>query len=622
MCGIAGIIARDPDCRPLMLAAERTQLHRGPDAQRIASYPAGDWQVWLGHQRLSIIDLSEAGTQPMASEDGSDILIYNGEVYNYKEIRQELLLQGVRFHTETDTEVVLAALRQWGPEAALSRFNGMWAFAWLDLSSKRLILARDRAGIKPLHFLMDEGRFLFASELKTVLAMCPKRFSINSQVAAAYLDQSLLDATDQTFLLGIDQVPAGHYCVLNLNASSLGPEMHRYWRLPFDEIPVTDEDELIERVRALFQDAVSLRLRSDVPVGVLLSGGLDSSSIAAMMRKNLGPSANLNLLSAVSRNAQYDESPFVDEMVRHLGCSIHKVNIDFEPEEAFRYLDEVSWFNDEPAGSFSTVAHYLLMRRAKALGITVILSGQGADELLCGYKKYLGFWIKYLAETGHYGQAIGTFAGFVKNGSIVNQFSLKEGKRYLPARFRPAEPGILGERLHAYQPEVIGLRPGMTVQERQALDVERFSVPVLTHYEDRMSMAFSREIRLPFLDYRMMELLVPLPVRMKLSRGWTKAIFRKAMAPELPREIAWRKDKQGFITPQSEWMRDRLKPQVLEYFGADSMIFKMGLADRRNLLEKYSQYCRQGWSGSVSVKDIFNPLALEIWLRRFAAHVA
>ena len=622
MCGIVGIISRKAmHFDGCMLRAQDAQKHRGPDGNGIAHYKVLGKCISLGHQRLAILDLTEAGRQPMTNSEQKGVIVFNGEVYNYLEIREELKRMGYKFYTNCDTEVVLRALHHWGPAEGLSRFNGMWAIAWMDLEQQKIILSRDRAGKKPLYYCYDQDQFYFASEIKTLLVMIEKKFELNLQIVGEYLEQSLSDTSTETFFRGIRKIPAGHYGVIDLIEDSLDLHLKQFWTVPTSPKPFEPKKDISE-LRELFIDAVRLRLRSDVPVGILLSGGIDSSSIAAVMQRILGKEAELNLLSAISESPLYDESSFIDRVASHLRLSVQKVILDFDPGKIFEYLNEVSWVNDEPIGSLSNVAHYLLMRHARELGITVILSGQGADELLCGYRKYLAFYSQYLLREFKLLKAVKLIHDFYHEGTILNQISIREAKRYMPDLLKPPELEIRGTALKDFVGIPIGIGRAMTVQQRQALDLERFSVPVLTHYEDRMSMAWSREIRLPFLDYRIMEMLIPLSIDSKLSHGWTKYIFRKSMEPFLPHEIVWRKDKQGFINPQSEWLKKELYKNVREHFSTESLIYKHKLINIDNLKKKYELYCHQpDQKGNIWFKDIFNSLALEIWMRRFSSYI-
>jgi asparagine synthase (glutamine-hydrolysing) len=619
MCGIAGVISTERDsagavATKRMLDAQR---HRGPDGEGFWSRRVGDFDVTLGHLRLAIIDLTDAGHQPMFLPDGSQGLIFNGEIYNYKELRSELESLGLAFRSKSDTEVVLWALCTWGEEA-FKKFNGMWAIAWINLRKRILLLSRDRFGVKPLYLCRRNGTLFFASEIKAILAGTRHRCGVNAQTVGRFLQQSLLDAQSDTFFSGIEALPAGHSLKLRLDGTTWQEGvLERYWTLQGADIFVNKE-QTIEAVRATFFDAVRLRLRSDVPVGILLSGGMDSSSIAAAMRYSLGRDANLHAISAVSGRPEYDEGPFIEAASRHLACPVHYVHLKYNPAKWFELLEAVIYANDEPVGSFSPVAHYLLMEEARRLGITVILSGQGGDENLCGYFKFLGFYLQQLSKDGHWLSALKVLLGFLRNGTVFSQFKISEAKRYLPQFARPAEIDIRGPRLQDHDFTVMtGLGDG-SLAERQRIDLNRLSVPALVHYEDRTSMSWSREIRLPFLDYRLVQLLLSLGPDWKLRDGWTKWVFRKAMESYLPESIIWRKDKRGFTIPQAEWLKYELREKVENLIGGEMISADLGLIDRQALQRRYQAYRKQPPNrGSISFKDVFNPIALEMWLRRF-----
>jgi len=622
MCGIAGIVSNvfdDSKIKCCLQNANNIQNHRGPDAKGIYVGELNGQRIGLAHQRLSIIDLSEVANQPMG-DNGRNYIIYNGEVYNYIELRNELQRDGYTFISNSDTEVILAAIKHWGIEEALNRFNGMWALAYLDIERSKLYLARDRFGIKPLYYSINNQGLFFGSEIKTILAMTNTKYTLDYQIIGEYLEQSLAETSFNTFFRNIKKVPQGSIAEIQLGHKHITVSPKVYYELDKHlTLNSFAEKDLIVEVKELFFDAVNIRLRSDVPIGVLLSGGIDSSSIAAVV----GSRDDIKFLSAVSDDKRFDESPFIDTVASYINKPVYKVNLDMEQDKVFSLLEDTCWHNDEPVGSFSNVAHYLLMKKAKDLGVTVILSGQGADELLCGYRKYLGFYITEMLRNGDYKNAMKYIIQFTQNGTVIKQFSLAEAKRYLPKKFQPRVPDIKGQALRDYKPRFLGIKENTNVRQRQVSDIYQYSVPILTHYEDRMSMAWSREVRVPFLDYRLVELLVGLPTNMKLKNGWTKYILRKAMEPYLPKSIIWRKDKQGFVNPQSEWLKHSLKPNVLRYFEEDSLIFKHDLVDRDQLLALYRRYCKQKPNqGQVWFKDIFNPLALEIWLRQNERYIA
>ena len=623
MCGIAGILATHnyEGLSVELSAMSRAQNHRGPDGSGIWTGPVGGFTIGLAHVRLAILDLSDAGKQPMFLPDGSAAIIFNGEIYNYRELRNDLEREGITFRTNTDTEVLAWALRTWGDQA-LPKLNGMWAFAWVDFRTKRLMLSRDRFGIKPLYFLRDGGRVLFASEIKSILAIARRRLPVNVVAVGRFLEQSLLDVQPETFFAGLETLPAGTSAFMDLaDASQIATEVRPHWNSPSADLRDASEFERIECLRETFIDAVRIRLRSDVPVGVLLSGGIDSSSIASAMRCLLGPTADLRLLSATSNNAQFDERTFVEAMARHLNSPVHFVRLEARAQEWFNLLCDVVHANDEPVGNFSTVAHYLLMQEAQRLGVTVLLSGQGADELLCGYRKFVGFRLQEMIGRRQWLAAACLLASFFINRTIISQFELSEAKRYIPL-LRNRDIDIRGLQLKRYNYRIdVGLRQ-LTLSERQCEDLRYLSVPALVHYEDRCSMASAREIRLPFLDFRLVEMLLPTEPDLKVRRGWTKWIFRKAMEPLLPTAIAWRKDKQSFINPQSLWLRNELRPIISRMLDGELHMVDAGLVDRNALKQRYEMYCRQSdRRGAISFKDVFNPLSLEIWMRRFSEHL-
>ena len=438
-------------------------------------------------------------------------------------------------------------------------------------------------------------------------------------MVARYLLQSQVDAQEQTFFAGIEALPPAHVARFDLRKpGDLLPSLQPFWSPPHGQLEFDGAPPSFEAVRETFMDSVRLRLRSDVPVGVLLSGGLDSSSIAVATQQVLGRNADLHLFSIVSDDRRYTEDRYIDRMLTHLGGGAQTSRVHLTSEEAFGLLERVTWFNDEPLSSLSNVAHYLLMQRARESGVTVILCGQGADELFCGYLKYWGFYLQSLCQRGQLLAALKAFNGLSRRGTAIRQFRLSEAKRYLPSMLRPQEIDIRGPRLKEVDSLLqIGLgRAG--VVERQVADLCRFSVPALLHHEDRMSMALGREIRVPYLDYRLVTMVLPLAPEWKLRDGWSKWVFRKAMEPYLPSEITWRKDKQSFVNPESEWLKNELQSRIRALVDGDLLTSAAGLVDRAALQHRYEVYCRQPSDrGPISFKDIFNPIALELWMRRF-----
>jgi asparagine synthase (glutamine-hydrolysing) len=392
MCGIAGILSRTPPDAALMERVCGSLAHRGPDGKGIWTGRCNDWNVMLGHRRLSIIDLSDAASQPMASADGSCHIVYNGEIYNYIELREELRGLGFEFRTKSDTEVILAAYRQWGADC-LNRFNGMWAFAIHDAKKNILFCARDRFGIKPFYCFRKPGLFVFASEIKALLRHPEAPRVANASRVADFLAFGLVDHSPETFFKDIDRLPPAHYMVIEDGRLSLQP----YWVPPKAEpAPETDSAESASRFLELFSDAVRIRLRSDVPVGTCLSGGLDSSSIVCVANRIMfGKDSPIDrdlvgerqkTFTACYGNAEFDERPFVDVVTGQTNASSHRVF----PEAAIllKDMDALISHQEEPFGSTSIFAQWCVMRKVKETGVKVLLDGQGGDELLAGYDAY------------------------------------------------------------------------------------------------------------------------------------------------------------------------------------------------------------------------------------------
>jgi asparagine synthase (glutamine-hydrolysing) len=628
MCGVFGIIqpASMQIDSTILDAASKVQAHRGPDASGIAVFQVENTRLILGHQRLSIIDLTDAGRQPMTYGSEQGCVVYNGELYNYLELRTELARAGERFSTQSDTEVLLAALHHWGPNRALEKFNWMGAFAWFDKKRARVVLARDAGSEKPLYYCVKGKQLFFASEIKTLLTLTGSKFELDRNVVGQFIFQGLSDASPQTFFRGITQLEASSYVDISLLdiRYQLKPVHYQPPQYPGD--PATMPlDDFIEEVRRVFVDSVRLRLRSDVPVGVLLSGGVDSSAIAAITHRLEGPKNGPQLLSAISDDPRFDESEHIAVMEQHLGQVGHKITLRTEPKTLIQDISKINWFNDAPVTGLSALGHFRLMEHARKVGLTVILSGQGADEILLGYRKFLGFYLQSLVRRGRFLRAMTVLTKFMANRTIVNQFNVGDAKRYVPLlrtlsnlRYgQESDSDTEGAWLKGWQPIFVGLG-SCTLAERQLLDIQKYSVPSLCHYEDRMSMAMSREVRLPFLDPRLIDLLIRAPDNFKLRDGWTKYAFRKAMERILPPSICWRKDKQGFSNPQGEWLKHELHEQVIDAFSSDSLLAQKEIIDSKVMLRKYDRYCRQSvTSGMIWYREIFAPLSLELWMREY-----
>jgi len=605
MCGIFGAI----NTKGFFERAEFSRFrdltdltsYRGPDdsgyeAFSIKRPPTDDWfDVFLGSRRLSILDLSSKGHQPMTDDQGHWIA-YNGEIFNYVELRRELESKGHIFSTGTDTEVILHTYREYG-EQGFDRLNGMWSLAILDLPRRRVVLSRDRFSIKPLYTLQLAGKIFFASEIKQLLPLAPTR-NMNVEVMSAFLAQGLLDHSPQTFFEGIVATRPRTNIVVSFESGEL--REHTYWE--FDRQPSTSSPEkATAEFRSIFLDSIRLRLRSDVKVGVLLSGGLDSSSIALGCANIVGN--GLRTYSVVSEDGRCDESKFIDELGN---AGVNNQKITFRPNDVLEDLDHVLYHNDGPVTGFSAIAQYKLFRRIRQdTDVTVLLSGQGGDEVLLGYLKFFFFHLKSLYRERRYWQAVAQLAASFWYRTVITQFTLRSARRYVD-RFALRQWRALGVK---HTPVPIWSFKDMYT--RQVADIEKYSVPVLAHYEDRNSMAHSLEVRHPFLDHRLVSFTMNLPVELKIRHGWTKWVLRQAM-PELPSAIRWRRDKQGFLTPEEHWLKNDLRAHIHSMF-RNSRLSQAGILNDREFLNYYERFQN---GSDVPRGDISRTVIAERWMQQ------
>jgi asparagine synthase (glutamine-hydrolysing) len=537
-------IGRDPESAPCV-------LHNDNRTPRLARPVIG-----LGSRRLAILDTSALGNQPMQSHDRSCCITFNGEIYNYKEVREELQQMGHEFRTGTDTEVILAAYQQWGEEC-LSRFNGMWSFAIWDRANQKLFCARDRFGIKPFYYALVDGRFYFGSEIKQILQASGLERKANAAVVYTYLEFGMVDHSADTFFKGIQQLPGGHSLVLTLS-DPLTIRIRRYWELKIEPETRWTEDRAIQEFRDRFENSVKLRLRSDVPVGFSLSGGLDSSAIVCEA-KRIAPSANFQTFSACFDEQGYDERDYISVILAATQSSGHRT---FPRSHSFwNTVKTILYHQDEPLGSTGAFAQWCVMAEAKAQGVPVVLGGQGGDEILCGYQKYRYFYLWHLLR-GANPRFFRESLLFSRNGTR-SHWTVGSVTRYLPAPIR--RRFSLTERVcqPEFRAESRNLRSGLgattSVSERQKADLTYASIPAMLHSEDRNSMAHSVESRLPFLDYKLVEFAVNCPASLKMHDGWNKWILRTALEGTLPEKIRLRKTKLGFSTPEPAWVRQGLQ---------------------------------------------------------------
>lgn len=609
MCGLIFALSERPVV-DFVLRGHLNQKHRGPDGEGKYFEEVDGVYLGMAHERLAIVGLSEAGVQPMLSRSGRIRILFNGEIYNYRELALQYGLKDLR--SGTDTEVAAELIERLGMEEACRNFNGMWAIIAHDRISNRFYVSRDRFGKKPLYHYCNSSGIYFASEMHSLLAVPDVQVKPDPVTASRFLSQSLQNLDERSWIVGVSMFPAASIGEIDGNAPASGIVGLRQFWSPSLQSPLTfhDEREAFEQLRTLVLDSIRLRLHADVSVGIALSGGLDSSIIAAQAREHTGANGDgIELFSAVNPESKEDESPHIDVMERFLRKDVRRFQLN--PGQGPELLDLLKTcirHSDGPVSSFSSLLFYKLMESSRSAGITVVLTGQGADEAFCGYRKYPILEIKRRLRSGDWYGALTMASGFLLNGTLVPEFNMAEAKRYLGS----SNNSLLGDVAKgAFVQEALG---GITsLGERQWADVSKYSVPYLCHYEDRMSMAWSREVRSPFLDYRVVEMGLRMDPQLKMSGGWTKYALRRAFERDLPASIAWRKDKKGFINPQDDWLKGNLKAVVLELMNrSDAFVYTYGLVDRERYLEKFDLYC--SGRGSVWFRDVFAPFSLELWL--------
>jgi asparagine synthase (glutamine-hydrolysing) len=557
MCGLFGIVhlGRAADPRQVAWLTDLV-AHRGPDGCGVWS----EGNLGLGHRRLAIQELTPLGAQPMHHLQHPLTVVHNGEIYNHEELRQELEAMGHKFRGRSDTEVILAAWLQWGP-GCLERFNGMWAFALADRRSGELFVARDRFGVKPLYWARTADAVAIASEIRQLRPLL-ERIEPEPALVRDYLTAGLTDHTAKTWTRGIEQLPGGHW--LRINTTTLEITKARWYTLrPSAEAAQLDPAAAADALGALLADAVRLRLRSDVPVGTCLSGGLDSSSIAALAAQMYRADAGqeFRAITAVSTEAATNEETYAAQVVQ--ACGLHWIRVTPSFDDFQSSLDAVLCGQEEPFCSPSVYMQYFVMQTARANGITVLLDGQGGDETLLGYARYYGAW---LLERWRHGGAPAVLRGLREMRAANARMGLARTAAYvMGSLFAPLRTGAGRWRY----PFLRDARLPAALQDfahstrnpvaMQALELGSTNLPMLLRYEDRNSMQHGIETRLPFLDWRLVEFALGLQACVKMQGGWVKWPLRQAMHGRLPETIAWRRNKIGFDAPARSWL-DHLLP--------------------------------------------------------------
>ena len=631
MCGLAGVIAPGQSLsRSVFVALEGELEHRGPDDHGYLSNGAGRvvathelpvdsfGSFGLVHRRLSIIDLSPAGWQPMASANHDAFIAFNGEIYNYVELRRDLEATGHRFRTQSDTEVLLAAWQEWG-ERSLQRFVGMFAFAIVDEAARELVLVRDAAGIKPLYFALPNGGFAFASEINCLLRIPGVSRGVSPHAVRDYLQSGLTDHCSQTMFRDVQSVRPGELLRVGLDDGKIRSR-HCWWTpQPVQRPPGDAATEL----RETLLESVRVHLRSDVPVGIALSGGIDSSVIACLARRVLGPDADIRAFSYFADGSASEES-WIQQVATDVGARLVSTRID--PHQLVDELDELIRSQGEPFVTTSIYAQRRVFQLGADAGVKVMLSGQGADELFAGYPSLAPARIAELATSGQLGRAVALARSYGQlPGDLSTTWHLSRAiAAAMPERAVPTLRRLLGHRPgerwvrtawfadRDAQWTLTTPRSGSLTDALTHLR-ESASLPQLLRYEDRNSMAFSIESRVPFLGLPVIELATSLPADTLLDRqGRTKAVLRDSMRGLVPQAVLERKDKVGFATPERDWLRVA-DPWLVDVLSSDAAKAIPAL----DAVELMTQRQQVGSKGFGLTSRLWRPINLIRWSQAF-----
>ena len=597
MCGIGGIINKNNKSVEELLIHQMTEIiaHRGPDSSGSYLYK----NIAFGHRRLSILDLSSSGHQPMKYLDDL-VITYNGEIYNFIEIREELIQKGYIFDSNSDTEVILKAYHCWG-KTCVNYFNGMWSFSILDIKQKIVFCSRDRFGVKPFYYIENNDLFSFGSEISQLLPFLPNRI-LNKKVALDYLISGIEECSNETFFKDIYLLKGGHNLVFDLQTNSY--EIERYYNLKLSDQKNTSVDDYIQELKR----SITLRLRSDVKVGTCLSGGIDSSTISSFASK-IYQNSNEKFMAIHAKSSEYktDESEFAK-----IVSKISNINLNFvEPS----YSDfksnilSIIKIQQEPFGSLSIIMQYFVFKKAKELGCIVMLDGQGGDETLLGYERYYPAIVKSKKGIAK----LKALLQSSKNSrlslldTIKYQYYFSNYKLRLK-RLKFKNSFYKSEILNEYESEELRIisESYNDISILQKNEIESSQLPHLLKYEDRNSMANSIESRLPFLDYKLVELSLNTNNSLKIKDGWTKFILRKAAETILPKEIVWRKAKLGFNAPEKTWTKEFENEMIKEIEQSEILNnfihFKKLYFKNLDLRTKWRLYNFSAWEKEFKVK--------------------
>jgi asparagine synthase (glutamine-hydrolysing) len=606
MCGISGILNFNdkPVLQDDVKKMNDLIHHRGPDGEGIFC----EGNIGLGSTRLAILDLRSIADQPMFDSTERYVIVYNGEIFNYIELRDDLIGKGYKFRTTSDTEVIINAYIEYG-EDCLHKLNGMWAFALWDRKDKKLFCSRDRYGIKPFYYYKDNDRLIIGSEIKQILS-CGVKKETNDEMVYDYLVFNFIDHTEQTFFKNIYKLPAG--CKITVKGTNFS--LNKWYILPENKLESNKNNSLYADFYELLYDSIRIRLRSDVEVGSCLSGGLDSSSIVCLMHDELLKSGKTDIqktFTACFDDKEIDERQYVEEVIKQTNSA--KYFLFPDSNELINDFDKMVWHQEEPFVGLTVFSQWSVFKKINETKIKVVLDGQGSDEILLGYFSFFPFYLKsklmnpfkFISE--YIRSIITSRLGVAKFTENLFYFNLPF------VRYRHVTNSVKGfinrDFLESYDRkalfyEMIGAR---NLSSNRLANLWNISLPSLLRYEDKSSMAYSVEARLPFLDHRLVEFIFSIPFDQLIKNGWTKYVLRESMKGRIPEDIRFRKGKLAFSVPQKRWYKEiheYIKKTMQNDFHASEYI------EPEKLIGIFS-------SGNYNDKVVFRAFGLEKWMKVF-----
>ncbi|MCF6330704.1 MAG: asparagine synthase (glutamine-hydrolyzing) [Sulfurimonas sp.] len=617
MCGIVGFISSEKINDDVFSKMLHSIDHRGPDDNGYNHIEEFNKNIFLGHTRLSILDTSSHGHQPMISEDENFVLIYNGEVYNYIEIKEELVLKGYIFDSTSDTEVVLKAFIEWGNNC-FSKFNGMWALAIYDKNNKKMILSRDRVGKKPLYYYKDDEKFIFASEIKAILDYPNLNIKPNMKKIYRYLSTNYryIDIDTESYFENIYQIEKSSFVEIDLD---INMKTKKYWELKEFNNYHKKENDVIDEFRELMIDSVRLRLRSDVPVGCFLSGGMDSTSIMSIAYKVL--KTPIMAFSGITGEEKgiYDESEYINEVIKDTNAKYKFIKPD--PADIFDTVNEMLDYHDEPICTVTWYSLYLIVKNMKDANVPVVLNGHGGDELLAGYWDHYQYNFYDIKDNDRLEYEIKHW----HNNHNRNMNEISTNQKMIERVLNKEQKEIDRFTDYSYvfnqdfqnennlNIELDSIKCDSLLTKRMYKELFYETVPASLRAEDRNTMAHSIESRSPFLDHRLIEFSYALDNKYKIRDGIGKWILRESMKDILPEKVRTRKDKAGFIAPADEWFRTVNKDQILDMLSSKEFE-DIGIFNIDAIKELYNEHLTSKENHQMFLWQLINVF---IWYKKF-----